>query len=429
MAESTDPADRPALDESTLADVVRGEWSRLVATLVSDLGDLTLAEDAAQDAAEQALVQWRTELPDRPLAWLIVVARRRAIDAMRRDAVGRDKNDLAARLDERDRHQALTLDEHLDQTIMRDEQLRLIFACCHPALNTEAQVGLTLRSIGGLTTAEIARAFVVPEPTIAQRLVRAKKKIRTAAIPFTIPPDDELLGRTDIVRSVLYLIFNEGYDASSGDEHIRTGLCDEAVRLARLLAELTPDDPESLGLLALFLLTHARRDARVDRGGALVLLEDQDRTRWDGAMVERGLDVLDRATRLERPGPLQIQAAIAALHDEAGDAAATDWEQIELLYRRLRMMTPTPVVALNHAAAVAMVDGPAAGLRLLDDPLLADRLDRYPHFHAARGRLFADVGDRTRSTVAFERALSLTESGTEQRFLRARLDALNDSAH
>lgn len=423
-------------DTTVLAEVIRGEWSRLVAILVSELGDLSLAEDAAQDAAEQALVQWSDEMPDRPLGWLIVVARRRATDAMRRAAVGRDKADLAARMEGRDRHDGN--DETLmspgtggpsdpfEESLMRDEQLRLIFACCHPALNTEAQIGLTLRAVGGLTTSEIARAFLVPEATVAQRLVRAKRKIRAAAIPFTIPPDQELLGRTAIVRSVLYLIFNEGYDASAGDDHIRTSLCDEAIRLARRLAELTPDDAESLGLLALFLLTHARRGARIDGSGELVLLAEQDRSLWDRPMIDEGQRLLDRAMRLERPGPLQLQAAIGSLHDDASEADSTDWRQIELLYRRLSTMTPTPVVALNHAAAVAMVDGPTAGLTMLDDPLLADRLDRYPHFHAARGRLLADVGDRERATLAFERALGLTSNETERRWLRRRLAAVEE---
>lgn len=431
MAEETGSA---AHDTTVLAEVIRGEWSRLVAILVSELGDLSLAEDAAQDATEQALVQWREGIPDRPLGWLVVVARRRATDAIRRAAVGRNKVDLAARMDERDRHDpssnapmsSRTDDPHdpFEESLMRDEQLRLIFACCHPALNTDAQIGLTLRAVGGLTTSEIARAFLVPEPTIAQRLVRAKRKIRAAAIPFSIPPDEELLVRTDIVRSILYLIFNEGYDASAGDDHIRASLCEEAIRLARRLAELTPDDPESLGLLSLCLLTHARRDARIDDEGDLVLLADQDRSVWDRAMIDEGQRLLDRAMRLERPGPLQLQAAIASLHDDAASADTTDWRQIELLYRRLSTMRPTPVVALNHAAAVAMVDGPTAGLTMLDDPLLADRLARYPHFHAARGRLLADVGDREQAARAFERALELTSNETERRWLRARLAAI-----
>jgi RNA polymerase sigma-70 factor (ECF subfamily) len=318
------------------------------------------------------------------------------------------------------------LEELHDASMMRDEQLRLIFGCCHPALSSEAQIALTLRSVGGLTTTQIASAFLVPEPTIAQRLVRAKKKIRSAAIPFKIPPDGELLARADLVRTVLYLIFNEGYGASSGHDHVQTQLCDEAIRLAELLAELMPDDAETLGLLALFLLIHSRRDVRVDDDDAIVLLDDQDRRRWDTGMIRRGTATLDRALRLDRRGPFQIQAAINALHAEARTAGDTDWEQIELLYRQLRLMAPTPVVGLNHAVAVAMAHGAAAGLMLLDDPALADSLNGYSHFHAARGRLLADLGDNGAAADAYRNALETARNDTERAFLADRVASLTD---
>ncbi|MGA9279547.1 RNA polymerase sigma factor [Ilumatobacter sp.] len=413
-------ADSSAPSRRHVAEIVRSEWSRIVATLVARFGDLSDAEDAAQDAAEQALHDWpRSGLPDEPRAWLTVVARRRLIDRARRDAVGREKYAIAARLDADDRGDR-DLDDELDTSSMRDEQLQLIFGCCHPALSREAQVALTLRSVGGLTTSQIAAAFLEPEPTIAQRLVRAKRKIRAAAIPFRIPPDAELLSRTDLVRTVIYLVFNEGYDASSGDEHMRVDLCDEAIRLADLLVELTPDDPESLGLVALFLLIHSRRDARVEDDG-LVLLADQDRGQWDTTMIERGTATLDRALRLDRPGPFQIQAAINALHVEARTAADTDWEQIELLYRQLVARSPTPVVELNHAVAVAMTRGPAAGLARLDAPALTDALADYSHFHAARGHLLAELDDRGAASAAYTRALDVARNDLERSFLAERL--------
>lgn len=413
-----------------IADVVRDEWSRVIATLVADLGDLAEAEDAAQDAVEEAVRKWpETGMPDRPGAWLTVVARRRAIDRLRRNATGARKSELAARLHDRTvPDPTAQLEDHLELSIMRDDQLRLIFACCHPALSHEAQIALTLRSVGGLTTAEIARAFVVPEPTIAQRLVRAKRKITRAGIPFTIPPDAELLQRTELVRSVIYLVFNEGYDASTGGDHIRIDLCDEAIRLAELLAELTPDDPESLGLLALLLLTHARHRARVDAFGDVVLLDDQDRSAWDRPMIDRGDAVLDGALRLGRPGPYQLQAAINALHDTVTTADATDWRQIVLLYDRLLAMTGSPIVALNRAVALAMQCGPEAGLAAMDAAGLDESLSGYAHLHSARARLLADVGDVEASAAAYEQALALNDNEAERRLLRRRLHELR-SAH
>lgn len=411
---------------------IRAEWPRVVATLVADLGNLADAEDAAQDAVEQALTTWHADgLPERPGAWLTTVARRRAIDRSRRAGRGREKTELAARLASRHEMAPTTTEspthdmpiDPFDESLLRDEQLRLLFACCHPALKPEAQMALTLRSIGGLTTSEIARAFVVPEPTVAQRLVRAKKKIAAAAIPFRIPPDDELLERTDTVRSVIYLIFNEGHDTSSGDALARTDLCDEAIRLCVWLVDLTPDDPESLGLLALLQLLHARRRARTNDAGDLVLLADQDRSLFDTSLIESGTAALDRAMRLGRPGPYQIQAAINALHDEAPSVDRTDWPQIELLYARLLELSPTPVVTLNHAVAVSMTSGSQAALALLDEHDLAERLDAYRHFHSTRGHLLTDA-DPSAAAAAFQRARDLPGNDAENRWLDARLAEL-----
>ena len=286
-------------------------------------------------------------------------------------------------------------------------------------------MALTLRSVGGLTTSEIARAFLVPEPTMAQRLVRAKRKIADAGIPFVIPPDHELLKRLSVVRGVIYLVFNEGYNASVGDELIRHELCDEAIRLARLLVELTTDDAESMGLLAMCLLTHSRRDARVDADGDVVLLEAQDRSRWDTAMIEDGMVALERAYRLGRPGPLQLQAAIAAAHSRAATPDDTNWRGIARLYEELVGFTPTPVVRLNHAVAVAMADGPEAGLRLLADPALAEALDGYPYYHAALGELFGRTAATDDARAAYRRAIELTEDAPEIRLLEAKLAALD----
>ena len=409
--------------EAAVAGVVRQEWSRVVATLTRDLGNLDLAEDAAQEAAETALATWSDQgIPDRPGAWITTVARRRAIDRLRRERVGRDKAELLGRLEERVQRDQDDVGD--DETAVRDDQLRLIFGCCHPAIRVEDQMALTLRSIAGLTTSEIARAFLVPEPTMAQRLVRAKRKIADAGIPFVIPPDHELLKRLAVVRGVIYLVFNEGYNASVGDELVRHELCDEAVRLARLLVDLTTDDAESMGLLAMCLLTHSRRDARVDGAGDVVLLEDQDRARWDQAMIDDGMAVLERAYRLGRPGPLQLQAAIAATHARAATPQDTNWRGIALLYEELIGLTPTAVVRLNHAVAVAMADGPEAGLSLLAEPAIADALDAYPYYHAALGDLFGRVGALDDARAAYRRAIELTEDSPEIRLLEAKLAAL-----
>lgn len=389
-----------------------------MATLYRDLGDLGAAEDAAQEAATLALSRWLDDgIPDRPGAWITTVARRKAVDRIRRERVGRDKTELLARM-EAPLHDA-------EGAAATDDRLRLFFGCCHPALSVEAQIALTLRSLGGLTTLEIARGFLVAEPTIAQRIVRAKRKIAAAAIPFRIPDDPELLDRIGVVHRVLYLVFNEGAYASGGEDPLRPDLAREAIELVRLLDELLVDDAETMGLLALCLLIDARRAARVDDTGAPVLLADQDRTRWDSAAMDEATELLDRALRLRHPGPYQIEAAINAVHAQSASMADTDWHQIVLLYRRLAEHRPTPVVALNHAVAVAECHGAAAGLDLLDDPAVAGPLRGYRLYHAARGDLLRRVGDEAAARAAYERALALTDNAADRRFLGQRLDDLS----
>lgn len=410
--------------------LVREEWPRLVATLVHELGDLAMAEDAAQDAAEVALRRWLDDgIPDRPGAWITTVARRRAVDRIRREKRGREKAAELAQLEERLAAPAVNLDSEADPSVpkhnnmLRDEQLALIFGCCHPALSVEAQIALTLRSVGGLTTSEIARGFMIPESTMAQRLVRAKRKIATAAIPFRIPEDQELLARVRVVHHVLYLIFNEGYLASHGDDLARADLTAEAIRLSRLLVELLHDDAETHGQLALFLFIESRRSARADQAGDLILLADQNRELWDRACIEQATAALDRALALQRPGPYQLEAAINALHAAAPSEDDTDWAQITMLYGELRRYRPTPVTSLNHAVAVAMVQGPAAGLELLNEPDLAESLGGYRYYHAARADLLRRLDDPT-AVEAYERALTLTEGEPERRFLRRRIKEL-----
>ena len=416
--------------------LVRQEWPRLVSTLVGQLGDLALAEDAAQDAAEVALRRWLDDgIPDRPGAWITTVARRRAVDRIRREKRGREKADALARLEARgpigdpvaqgdpERAALGAGPDDPAAALLRDDQLGLIFGCCHPALSVEAQIALTLRSVGGLTTAEIANGFVVPEATRAQRLVRAKRKIATAAIPFRVPADAELLARLGAVHHVLYLIFNEGYAAGRGKDHLRADLTAEAIRLSRLLASLLNDDAETLGQLALFLFIESRREARVDGTGDLVLLDDQDRSRWDRALIAEATSVLDRALALGHPGPYQLEAAVNALHADAATADDTDWAQIEILYRELSKRRPTPITTLNLAVATALARGPEVGLQLLDDPALAQRLDGYRYYHAARADLLRRL-DRPESAEAYRRALEVTANEPERRFLQRRLDAL-----
>ena len=389
------------------------------------LGDFDLAEEAVQEAFVAALETWPRDGPPRnPGAWITTTARNRAIDRIRR------RKRLAEKTDEL-RHDAAvdgagegasgSLVAGDDAMPLVDDRLRLIFTCCHPALAMDARVALTLRTLGGLTTPEIARAFLVPEATLAQRLVRAKRKIRDAGIPYRVPPADLLPERLDGVLHVLYLVFNEGHTAAAGDVLVRRELCGEAIRLARLVASLLPDEPEALGLLALMLLHDARRDARTTSDGSLVLLDDQDRTRWDHAQIREGRALLEQALGHGRAGPYQVQAAIAAVHDEAESPDATDWPQIVLLYRELLALAPSPVVELNLAVAVAKQDGPAVALALVDGIAADGRLDGYVYLHAARADLLRQLERRSEAAIAYRRAAALATNGTERRFLEGRL--------
>jgi RNA polymerase sigma-70 factor (ECF subfamily) len=396
----------------------RQERGRAVATLIRVLGDFDLAEDAVQDAFAQALRVWPERgVPTNPGAWITTTARNRAIDRLRRERTLADKTATLTRLAELE---ALGGDE-TNVSGIPDDRLRLIFTCCHPALRMEAQVALTLKTLGGLTTGEIAHAFLVPESTMAQRLVRAKHKIREAGIPYRVPPAELLPERVPGVLAVLYLVFNEGYSATSGPL-IRIELCDEAIRLARILQGLMPDEPEAAGLLALMLLQHSRREARTGVQGEFVLLEDQDRARWDHDMIDGGLALLDATLARRRPGPYQLQAAVAALHARAPRPDDTDWPQIAALYDRLAEMTPSPVVELNRAVAIAMADGPERGLALLTP--LEEQLDDYQHFHSARADLLRRLGRADEAAAEYRRALDLATNPTERAFLERRVAEL-----
>jgi RNA polymerase sigma-70 factor (ECF subfamily) len=393
--------------------VFRGEYGRAVAVLVRMFGDIDVAEEAVQDAFTSAVQRWPSAgLPPSPAGWIITTARNRAIDRLRRESSRDDRQAQAALLH--------APGEPAGEGPVRDDRLRLIFTCCHPSLATGAQVALTLRLLGGLTTAEIARAFLVPEPTMAQRLVRAKGKIRDAGIPYRVPDEADLPERLRSVLAVVYLVFNEGYTASSGDRLIRDDLCAEAIRLVRLLAELMPDEPEVMGLLALMLLIDSRRAARIAAGGGLVPLAEQDRRRWDRDRIAEGQAIVRACLRRNQPGPYQIQAAINAVHSDAAEAGGTGWAQILALYDQLMARAPSPVVALHRAVAVAEVDGPAAALALID------RLDlgRYHLFHAIRADLLRRLGRTAEAAEEYEAAMAGTANQAERDFLRRRREAL-----
>jgi RNA polymerase sigma-70 factor (ECF subfamily) len=408
---------------AAIARAFRDERAIVLATLIRQAGDFQLAEDAVQDAFEAAVTAWRRDgVPANPGAWITTAARRRAIDRLRRNRSVADRAERLAELTRLDaQHEEPSMD---DESTIVDDRLRLIFTCCHPALEMPARVALTLRALGGMTTGEIARAFLVAEPTMGKRIVRAKRKIADARIPYRVPADEELPDRMRGVLRVVYLIFNEGYAAAEGDRLVREELCDEAIRLGELLCRLMPDDAEARGLLALMLLHDARRAARVDPSGRWVALEAQDRSLWDQDRIREGLAKLERAVRLRRPGEYQLQAAITALHIQAPDAEATDWAQIAELYGALGRLNPSPVVELNRAVAVGLACGPAAGLELLE-PLLADpTLERYQPLHAAHAELLSRAGDVAGAAGAYERAIALTANAVERAELERRLDAL-----
>ncbi|MEE2034719.1 RNA polymerase sigma factor [Rhodococcus chondri] len=401
---------------SQIARIFRDEYGRTVAVLTRILGDLDLAEDAVQDAFTVAAERWPADgLPPSPAGWIITTARRRAIDRVRRDRNREAKHAEAMRL-----HPAVEPDP-IGPTDMLDDRLRLIFTCCHPALAPEARTALTLRLLGGLTTGQIARAFLVPEPTMAQRITRAKRKIRAARIPFRIPAESELPDRLDTVHAVLYLIYTEGHTAGVGHDLTDTDLCAEAIRLTRLLTELVPEHPETTGLLALMLLGESRRPARTTIAGELIVLAEQDRTRWDRALLDEGQSLVRTCLRWNRPGPYQIQAAIAAVHADAATVVDTDWSQILQLYDQLLAVQPTPVVALHRAVAVAEVEGPAAALALVE------KLDltRYHVFHAVRGDLLRRLGRHREASAAYDAAAARAGNAVERAFLEGRRDALH----
>jgi RNA polymerase sigma-70 factor (ECF subfamily) len=403
----------PALSASGIARVFREEYGRAVAVLVRVLGDIDAAEEAVQDAFTAAVERWpSTGPPPSPAGWIITTARNRAIDRFRREASRADRQAQAALL--------RAADEPFEEGPVRDERLRLIFTCCHPALAVGAQVGLTLRLLGGLTTAEIAHAFLVPEATMAQRLIRAKAKIRAAGIPYRVPADADLPDRLRAVLAVVYLVFNEGYAASSGERLVREDLCAEAIRLGRQLAELMPDEPEVMGLLALMLLVESRRAGRTSADGGLVLLADQDRALWDRALIAEGQAIVRRCLRRNRPGPYQIQAAINAVHSDAAVGADTDWWQILQLYDQLMAVAPSPIVALNRAVAVAEVEGPAGALALVDGLDLGD----YHVFHAIRADLLRRLDRDREAALAYDAAIALTENAAEREFLSRSRDSL-----
>ncbi|MFG1895764.1 RNA polymerase sigma factor [Micromonospora zamorensis] len=416
------PDERAAVGSSVEA-VFREERGRLLASLVRRFGDLDLAEEVASEAIEAALVHWPTDgVPSRPGAWLLTTARRRAVDRLRRDRVLATRLAVLRAEAERADH-APPADADRD---LPDDRLALFFTCAHPALAAQDRGALTLRFLAGLTTAEVARAFLVPPATMAQRLVRAKRKIRDARIPFRVPGDDELPGRLPTVLQAVYSVFTEGYAASSGPDLQRIDLAEEAIRLGRILRRLLPAEREVAGLLGLMLLVHARRDARTGPDGAMVLLDDQDRGRWDRPMIEEGRELVVVALTGPAPGPYGVQAAIAALHDEAADVASTDWPQVVALYDVLLSLVPSPVVALNRAAAVAMRDGPEAGLALLDELADEPRLRGHHPYPAARADLLRRLGRYDEAAAAYRSALALVGTEPERVFLLRQLEAVTN---
>ncbi len=401
--------------------VYRNERGRVLARLIAVVKDFDLAEDAVQDAFVAAAAAWAsTGIPSNPAGWLVTTARRKAIDRLRRSASAERRHRAWGEL-------AIAWDAGDSPGPISDDRLRLIFTCCHPALALDAQVALTLRSLGGLTTDEVARAFLVAESTLAQRIVRAKRKIRDAGIPYRIPSPEEFPERLGAVLAVVYLIFNAGYLASSGAELVRVDLCDEGVRLAGLVAELLPDEPEPLGLAALVLFQDSRRKARTDDRGRPLTLEEQDRGRWDAGQVTAGRDLLGRAQRLARPGPYQLKAAIAGVHTAAGRAEETDWDTIVRLYDRLLEWEPTAVVRLNRAVAVAMARGPDVGLALLEDPEMAGTLDDYHLYHSTRADLLRRAGRQEEAAAVYRDARRRTENAAERGFLDRRLEELAET--
>ncbi|MEO8180446.1 MAG: RNA polymerase sigma factor [Deltaproteobacteria bacterium] len=403
--------------------IFRAESGAVLATLIRVLGDFQLAEDAFQDALTAALEAWpKSGLPASPAAWLTTTARRKALDRLRHSRIGERKHAdwaLLTRLEQEGQEPP----DARELTPLADDQLRLIFTCCHPALSRDARVALTLRTLGGLSVAEIARAFLVSEAALAQRLARAKQKISHAGIPYEVPDREALPARLEAALGVLYLVFNEGYLATAGRQLVRGNLVEDALRLARGLAALLPDQPESRGLLALMLLHDARREARIDAAGELVLLEEQDRSQWDQERIREGLQLIQDALAQRKPGPYQIQAAIAAVHSEAATAADTDWPQIVLLYQALLLHEPTPIVELNRAVAVSFASGPSEGLRALDEIRASDELEHYSPFHLARADLLRRLERLDQARACYHRALACSDNEQVRRFIERRLRA------